>query len=422
MSAKSLHSQIVEVRGHIIDSQILPKILDEVLDSDCEFSIEEVQVGRTRSDASYARIEIIAPSAEALQKILARVQQVGAQSLRTGQARLESAPADGVFPLEFYSTTNLQTTVNVGGRTLAVANPEMDCGVLVEGDSARCLPLSEVKKGQIVVVGHEGVTVMPLERPRGPSSTFAFMSSSVSSEKPRSALIHALGQEIRQVKSTGGKVLVVAGPAVVHTGSGELLVRLINAGYVDCLFAGNALPTHDIESALYGTALGVSLTEGLPLERGHEHHLRAINRMRYEGGIAAAVRKGVLTKGIMHACITRGVDYVLCGSIRDDGPLLEVCTDVIDCQQAMRERIHSGVRVAIMLSTMLHSIAVGNLLPASVTTVCVDINPAVVTKLADRGTFQSLGLVMDVGSFLRELLDNLEHPRRRTGRRAVATQ
>ncbi len=413
LSAKAIHSQVVEVRGHIIDSQILPRILDDILDSECEFVIEEMRVGRTRGDPSYARVEITAPTAEALNEIVARVRQVGAQPVQTGQAKLEPAPTDGVFPLDFYSTTNLQTTINVGGRTLAVANPEMDCGVLVEGNSARCLPLSEVRKGQMIVVGHQGVTVMPLERPRGPSSTFAFMSSSVSSEKPRAGLIHDLAREIRQVKSEGGKVLVVAGPAVVHTGSGELLVRLISGGWIDYLFAGNALPTHDIEWALYGTALGVSLTEGLPLERGHEHHLRAINRIRHEGGIASAVRKGVLTKGIMYACETHGVDYVLCGSIRDDGPLPEVCTDVIECQQAMRQRIHSGVRVAIMLSTMLHSIAVGNLLPAHVTTVCVDINPAVVTKLADRGTFQSLGLVMDVGSFLRELLDDLGRPQDR---------
>ncbi|MHB1131289.1 MAG: ornithine cyclodeaminase, nickel-pincer nucleotide-dependent [Chloroflexota bacterium] len=408
MNPRRVHNRVVEVRGHIIDSQILPKILDEILDSDCEFAIEEVHVGRTRDDSSYARIEITAPSADALDKILARVQPYGAQPAQTGQVRLEPAPADGVFPLDFYSTTNLQTTVNVQGRTVPVASPEMDCGIVVEEDGARCLPLSEVKKGQMIAVGHEGIAVLPLERPRGPSPTFSFMSSSVSSEKPRTALIRDLAREIRQAKVDGAKVLVVAGPAVVHTGSGEMLVQMIKRGWVDYLFAGNALPTHDIESALYGTALGVSLSEGLPLESGHEHHLRAINRIRHEGGIAAAVQNGVLKKGIMHACETQGVRYVLCGSIRDDGPLPEVCTDVIRCQQAMRECIHSGVRVAVMLSTMLHSIAVGNLLPASVTTVCVDINPAVVTKLSDRGSFQSLGLVMDVGSFLRELLESLE--------------
>lgn len=401
------HRQVVEVRGHIIDSHLLPQILDELLDSNCEFDIEEVKVGHLRGDPSYARLLITAPSAEALAGILTRIQPFGAQPVGQGEARTEPAPADGAFPPDFYSTTNLETQLNLHGQVIDVADTEMDCGILVEGDAARCIPVSEIKKGQQVVVGHEGIIVRPLERPRRPSPAFAFMSSSVSSEKPRAALIHDVAHEMKEVKREGGKILVVAGPAVVHTGTGELLVRLIEAGYVDYLFAGNALPTHDIESALYGTALGVSLTEGLPLERGHEHHLRAINRIRLAGGIKAAVREGVLTKGIMHACTVHGVDWVLCGSIRDDGPLPEVITDVIECQQAMRERIHSGVRLTLMLSTMLHSIAVGNLLPASVTTVCVDINPAVATKLADRGTFQSLGLVMDVGSFLRELLEHL---------------
>ena len=410
MNRNHMFSQVIELRGHIIDSRILPKILDEVLDSECEFSIDEVVVGRQRGDPSYARIEIMAPSVEALTDIVGRLQQFGAQPMRLGQARLEAAPMDGAFPPDFYSTTNLPTAVVVGGRTLPVEDTEMDCGILVEGDRARCIAVSDVKQGQMIVVGHEGIVVQPLERPRGPSPTFAFMSSTVSSEKPRASLIHDIAREMREAKREGGKILVVAGPAVVHTGSGDLLVKLISSGYVDYLFAGNALPTHDIESAFYGTALGVSLSEGLPLERGHENHLRAINRIRLAGGIKEAVRKGILTKGIMHACVTHNVDYVLCGSIRDDGPLPDVITDVIDCQRAMRERIHAGVRVAIMMSTMLHSIAVGNLLPADVTTVCVDINPSVVTKLADRGTFQSLGLIMDVGSFLRDLLEHLAEP------------
>ncbi len=403
-------TQVVEARGHIIDSHILPKILDEILDSECEFDIEELRVGRARSDPSYVRIQISAPTPEALDAIVRRVQNFGARPVQEGQVRLEPAPADGAFPPDFYSTTNLRTTINVGGTLMEVADTEMDCGIVVEGDRARCIPVGDVKKGQLIVVGHEGVSVSPLERPRRPSPTFAFMSSAVSSEKPRAALIHDVAREMVAIKREGGKILVVGGPAIVHTGSGDLLVKLIEAGYVDYLFAGNALPTHDIESALYGTALGVSLTEGMPLERGHEHHLRAINSIRLAGGIAAAVRKGILTKGIMHACVTHGVDFVLCGSIRDDGPLPEVITDVIECQRAMRDRIRRGVRLALMLSTMLHSIAVGNLLPANVTTVCVDINPAVATKLADRGTFQSVGLVMDVGSFLRELLEHLAEP------------
>lgn len=402
-----VYRQKIEVRGHIIDSLILPKILDEILDSECEFSIEEVTVGRFRGDPSYARIEILATNPEALNALVARVQQLGARPLDVGLARLEPAPADGVFPLDFYSTTNLPTTVNVDGNTITVERTEMDCGILVEGDRARCIPIDEVREGDLIVIGHAGISITPLERPRRPSPTFSFMSSSVSSERPKTALIHDIAREIVEAKRAGGKILVVAGPAVVHTGSGDLLVNLISSGYVDYLFAGNALPTHDIESVLYGTALGVYLKEGLPLEAGHEHHLRAINRIRHAGGIKAAVERGVLTKGVMHACVAHGVDYVLAGSIRDDGPLPEVITDALEAQRAMRARIQTGVSVALMLSTMLHSIAVGNLLPASVTTVCVDINPAVVTKLADRGTFQSLGLVMDIRSFLRELLEHL---------------
>ncbi|MHB1005815.1 MAG: ornithine cyclodeaminase, nickel-pincer nucleotide-dependent [Chloroflexota bacterium] len=404
---KNPFQQIVEVRGHIIDSHILPKILDEILDSNCEFDIEEVSVGRARGDASYARILVAGPTQYDLDAVLTRLQPLGAQPAHTGTVRTAPAPADGAFPPEFYSTTNLDTVVNIDGHPVDVADTEMDCGIVVEGNAARCIPVSEVTKGQAIVVGHEGIRVRPLERPRRPSPTFAFMSSSVSSEKPRKALIHDVSREMKEIKREGGKILVVAGPAVVHTGSGDLLVKLIQSGYVDYLFAGNALPTHDIESALYGTALGVSLSEGLPQEAGHEHHLRAINRIRLAGGIREAVRAGILKQGIMHSCVVHGVDWVLCGSIRDDGPLPDVITDVIVCQQEMRQRIHKGVRMSLMLSTMLHSIAVGNLLPASVTTVCVDINPAVATKLADRGTFQSLGLVMDVGSFLRELLEHL---------------
>ncbi len=403
-------SQVVEVEGHIIDSLILPKIMDEILDSDCEFDLEEVRVGRLRGDPSYARIRVSAPDQQALHEIIARIQPLGAKPISMGQVRTEPAPIDGAFPNGFYSTTNLVTEINLNGQRIRVQNTEMDCGILVEGNTARCLPVIEVKAGQQIVVGHEGIRVRPLERPRKASSTFSFMNSAVSSEKPRAAMLHEIAAEMKRIHAEGGKILVVAGPAVVHTGSGPLLVKLIESGYVDFLFAGNALPTHDIESALFGTALGISLSEGRPQEAGHEHHLRAINTIRRAGGIRAAVEQGVLKSGIMHTCVTHGVDWVLCGSIRDDGPLPDVITDSIQCQNAMRARIHQGVRMALMMSTMLHSIAVGNLLPASVTTVSVDINPAVATKLADRGTFQSLGLVMDVGSFLSELLGQLQSP------------
>ncbi|MCL5263650.1 MAG: TIGR00300 family protein [Chloroflexi bacterium] len=408
MNQEQKHVQVIELSGHIIDSMILPKILDELLDFGVEFKIQQLNVGRGKTDPSYAQIEIVADTASQLDAVLGEVQRYGATPLRTETACLEPAPADGVFPENFYSTTNMATRVRIDGEWLPVANTEMDCGILIEDGKARCIAINEVLKGQMIVVGHGGVRVVPTERPRVPSPMFSFMGSQVSSEKPKSVYLKEIAERIVKVRASGGKILVVGGPAIIHTGSGELLCRLIERGFVDYLFAGNALAVHDIESALMGTSLGISLDGGMALEGGHEHHLRAINRIRAAGGIRQAVETGILRKGVMYTCVKHGVDYVLAGSIRDDGPLPDVITDVIRAQVEMRKRIHEGVEVAIMLSTMLHSIAVGNLLPASVFTVCVDINQATLTKLVDRGSFQTAGLVMDVGGFLRELLDALE--------------
>jgi lysine-ketoglutarate reductase/saccharopine dehydrogenase-like protein (TIGR00300 family) len=257
-----------------------------------------------------------------------------------------------------------------------------------------------------VVVGHKGLRVLPLERSRQ-TEIFSFMGSEVSAEKPKKVVISTIAGEMRLLRSEGGRILVVAGPAVVHTGAGRYLSRLIEMGYVQVLFAGNALAVHDVEAALFGTALGVNLESGLPIEHGHEHHMRAINRVRAAGGLVPMVRSGELKSGVMKTAITHGVDLVLAGSVRDDGPLPDVVSDMVEAQMRMRASL-PGVRMALMLSTMLHSIATGNLLPAAVRTVCVDINPAVVTKLADRGSWQSIGLVTDVESFLRELVSALE--------------
>jgi len=323
--------------------------------------------------------------------------------------RCEAAPADGLFPDDFYSTTNLDTQVMIDGHWVAVQYPEMDCAIVVDfaRGSARTTPHSEVHKGDQVVVGHLGVRVLPLERPRRQPQVFAFMGSSVSSEKPKSLLIKEIAEQLQEIRRRAGRTLVVAGPVLVHTGMRGRLVRLIEEGYVHGLFAGNGLATHDIECALFGTSLGVSLAEGVPLEGGHEHHLRAVNRIRQAGSIPAAVEQGILTSGIMYACVRQGVKYVLAGSIRDDGPLPDVITDVVRAQEAMRTVVRDGVDLVMILSSMLHGIATGNLLPARVTTVCVDISPAVVTKLTDRGSFQTIGLVMDVEGFLRELSADL---------------
>jgi len=396
-------SEIVHISGHIIDSLILPKILDEIMDQDGTFEILALHIGKRQTDRSTARLKVHAPSRHALHAILQRLARLGAVPSLDHDAQLVPAPKDGVFPAQFYSTTNLPTAVRARGRWLPVRNIEMDCGIAVDParQQARCAALAHVRKGDHIVCGTAGVRVSPLERARH-KEVFAFMGSAVSPEKPKAQLIAGVAQAMRVMKRERKKILVVAGPALIHTGGGPYLERLIRAGFVQSLFGGNGLATHDIESALFGTALGIDLTRGVPTKDGHDHHMRAINLIRGCGGIRQAVRRRVLTKGVMHACVTRGIPYVLAGSIRDDGPLPDVITDVLIAQDAMREQI-PGVGLALMIASTLHAIATGNMLPATVKTICVDINPAVVTKLSDRGTFQGVGIVSDAASFLREL-------------------
>lgn len=396
-------AEVVRVSGHIIDSLILPKILDEIMDHEGTFEILEMAVGKRTRDPSSARLRVAAASPRRLEAILNRIARLGAIPEHVQDVRLIRAPKDGVFPPAFYSTTNLPTEIRFRGRWRPVRAIEMDCGIVVNAATGRaqCTPLAHVRKGMWIVCGTEGIKVTPLERSRE-AAVFQFMGSAVSSEKPKAQLIQRLAAELRAMKRRGRGILVVAGPAVVHTGGGPSLERLIRAGYVQALFAGNGLATHDIESALYGTSLGVRLSQGLPATDGHDHHMRAINTIRHCGGIREAVRCGVLTRGIMHACVVRRVPFVLGGSLRDDGPLPDVITDVLAAQDAMRRHVH-GAGIALMIASTLHAIATGNILPATVKTVCVDINPAVVTKLADRGTFQGIGIVSDAASFLREL-------------------
>jgi lysine-ketoglutarate reductase/saccharopine dehydrogenase-like protein (TIGR00300 family) len=397
----------VEVRGHIIDSLLLPKILDRILQMGGTFEIRECRIGARRVDPSYARIAVRAASPAELDAILGDLVEHGAATVHPEDVRAVPADVAGAFPEGFYSTTNQRTQVRLAGRWVDVADQEMDCGIAVDpaGPSARCVAMADVAVGLPIVVGHEGVRVLPEERPRG-TSLFGFMTSNVSSEKPKSVSLAAVADSIRQTRAAGQKVLLVGGPAIVHTGSAAHVAELIREGWVQVLFAGNALATHDVEQALYGTSLGVSLAEGEPIEHGHEHHLRAINTIRRLGGIEQAVARGVLTSGIMYECAKAGVEVVLAGSIRDDGPLPEVVTDTLVAQARMRRAIQ-GVGFALLIATALHSIATGNLLPAWVKVVCVDINPATVTKLADRGTFQTVGLVTDVEPFLRSLAAEL---------------
>jgi len=410
-----MFSETVELKGHIIDSLTLPKVLDRILAGGGRFDIEKMTVGQGRTDPSYARIRVTAATSEALANILSDIRKHGAMPIEEQDALLVRAPKDGVFPEGFYATTNLETFVRLEGQWVEVQGTEMDSGIVVEAVGGKRKPrwraktvrFASLRKCDRVVVGHAGVRVVPVEREReSEREIFQFMGSSISSEKPKGLLIREIAAEIKAAHAQRGKVLVVAGPAVVHTGAGEHLARIIEAGYVDVLFAGNALAVHDIEFAIFHTSLGVLLEKGDLAKFGHEHHLRAINKIRALGSIEKAVRRGVLTSGVMYACVTKRVPYVLAGSIRDDGPLPGVITDVMAAQDAMRKRL-KGVRIALLIATTLHSIATGNLLPASVKTICVDINPAVVTKLTDRGSFQSLGLVTDTEPFLRELAANL---------------
>ncbi len=396
----------VRVTGHLIDSGIMTRIMDDIVALDGEFETVTFEVGRTNEDPSTAVLRIRAKDPAQLDAILGEIGQLGAEPVDAEDAHTEIAPANGVFPHGFYATTNLETAVRIDGRWVSVTDPEMDLGIVIDSGVARTVAMADVQAGQHIVVGHAGVRVRPIERPRD-KQEFEFMNSEVSSEKPKALVIRDVARMLGRVRDRGQKIIFVVGPAVVHTGAAEHLARLVRSGYVSVLFGGNAVATHDIESALYGTSLGITMDGGRPAAGGHEHHLRAINTIRGCGGIREAVEQGVLTSGLMHTLVTTGTPYVLAGSIRDDGPLPDVITDVLEAQQTMRAHCQEA-GACIMLSTMLHSIATGNMLPARVTTVCVDINPAVVTKLADRGSFQTIGIVTDVGLFLEMLADEVE--------------
>jgi lysine-ketoglutarate reductase/saccharopine dehydrogenase-like protein (TIGR00300 family) len=404
-----VQSETVEITGHLMDTGILSRVLDDIREYGGDWVIDRIDVGREAADSSRAVITVSSEDDEALERLLMRLQTRGVNQVDPGEASVSETEVDGVFPDHFYSTTNLETRVRLGGRWHQVENPEMDCGLVVDGEGAQTriytLPMADVRTGMKVVCGASGIKVQIAE-PTAGTSRFGFMESDVSSEKPQAVLVRQVAEGMREAKAAGKKVLWVGGPGVVHTGAAPAMVALVKAGYVDVLFAGNALATHDIESALYGTSLGVDLAVGRGVDHGHEHHIRALNTIRKAGSIRAAVDTGVLTGGIMHALVTEGKEFVLVGSVRDDGPLPDVYTDVIDGQRAMRAKL-PDVGFCLMVATMLHSVATGNILPASVPLVCVDINPATVTKLADRGSSQARGIVTDVGLFLEQLAGEL---------------
>ncbi|MDJ1433869.1 TIGR00300 family protein [Halostagnicola sp. A-GB9-2] len=403
-------TRTVELEGHIIDSGTMGRCFGVVMDLGGEFDVEEFNVGRHKHAETYCRMRVIAEEEEDLRAILHELNQNGATVADPRDATLEAAPDDQVVPVEFYSTTNHPTFVRVDGAWIEVEDPEMDCALVVErtedGPAAHTKVLNAVDEGDLVVTGETGIRVEPPERPRNGGSSFGFMQGGVSSERPSASLIEEIADEMREVRENDGTVLVVCGPAIVHSGGRDALADLVREGYVDALSAGNGFAVHDLERDLYGTSLGVD-TESLEHPRkGHKHHIYTISEIGRVGGIEAAVEEGIVEEGVMYQCIQNDVPYVLAGSIRDDGPLPDTITDAIEAQDAIREQAHEADLV-LMLSTLLHSVAVGNCLPSTTKTVCVDINPATVTQLLDRGSAQAIGMVTDIGTFTPMLAEEL---------------
>ncbi len=393
-------SREIELEGHIIDSGIMTQVFDRIMDRGGSFEILVFDVGKHKTDPTYARLLVSAENEGRLGEILSDLHRLGARQASVEDVRLVPAEEDRVIPRGFYTTTNYPTSVKWRGEWLPVEEIEMDCLIMVDPAArrARCVPLSKLKRGELVVVGEEGVLVRPPERPRE-TTTFEFMHGTVSSERPSETLIRQIAHEMAELKHAGGRIGLVGGPAIIHTGAAPALAWLVREGYIDVVFAGNALATHDIENSLYGTSLGMDLSTGKPTAHGHRNHLYAIAEVLRAGSIRQAVESGIVTSGVMYECVKKGAPFVLAGSLRDDGPLPDVITDMVVAQDAIREHL-KGCGMVLMVGTLLHSIAVGNCLAAGVKTICVDINPASVTKLMDRGTMQAIGIVSDAGTFL----------------------
>src|SRR5262245_42792336 len=400
-----MHSESVEAEGHLIGSQLLNVMFDTVVRNDAAFEVLEFRIGRTNDEPSFVAMRITARTEPILHEVLEELVTLGCRMARTDDAHLVVADRDGCAPDDFYSTTNHRTFIRLGGQWLAVQRQRMDAAIIVERAVARCTKLRDIRKGDLVVTGVTGIKIVPEFRERDRLG-FAFMTNEISSERRVEVGVSRIAAMTKDVKRAGDRIAVRAGPVVVHTGGGIYFRDLIRNGYVDVLLAGNALAVHDAEQAIYGTSLGVDLETGRAIEGGHRHHMRAINAICRAGGLRQAVETGVLTSGVMYECIRHGVDYVLAGSVRDDGPLPDTVVNLVDAQDRYAAAL-DRVGLVLVLSTMLHGIGVGNMLPAWVRLVCVDINPAVVTKLADRGSSQTVGIVTDVGLFLRQLASAL---------------
>jgi lysine-ketoglutarate reductase/saccharopine dehydrogenase-like protein (TIGR00300 family) len=407
MPKTAAFSEVVEAEGHLIDSQILNVVFDTVVKNAASFDVLKFDIGRSNDQPSSIAMRISAPTEQVLGRVLEELVALGCRLAHPQDAQVRIADRDGCVPDDFYSTTNHHTLIRLGGQWVEVEQQRMDAVIVVEGGRARCRKLRDVRKGDAIVCGVPGVRVIPEFQERDRHG-FAFMTTEISSERRVEVGVGRIAAMMREVKAAGGKIAAVAGPVVVHTGGGTHFQDLIRGGYVDVLLSGNALAVHDVEQALFGTSLGVDLNTGKAIEGGHRHHMRAINTIARAGGLKAAVQQGVLTSGVMYECIRQNVHYVLAGSIRDDGPLPDTIMDLRAAQDRYADALE-GVGLVLALSTMLHGIGVGNMLPSWVKMVCVDINPAVVTKLADRGSSQTIGIVTDVGLFLHRLAQQLEN-------------
>jgi lysine-ketoglutarate reductase/saccharopine dehydrogenase-like protein (TIGR00300 family) len=405
MATSDAFSEVVEAEGHLIDSQILNVVFDTVVKHNASFNVLRFDIGRSNEEPSSISMRISAPTGQVLGEVLEELVALGCRLADQHDALVRPADRDGCVPDDFYSTTNHRTHIRLAGRWVEVEHQRMDAVIVVEGRRAVCRKLRDVRVGDAVVCGVAGVRVIPEFRERDRHG-FAFMANEISSERRVEVGVSRIASMMREVKTGGGRIAVVAGPVIVHTGGSVHLQELIRGGYVGVLLAGNALAVHDVEQAMFGTSLGVDLDTGKTIEGGHRHHMRAINAICRAGGLKPAVEQGVLRSGIMYECIRQNVDYVLAGSIRDDGPLPDTLMDLRAAQDRYAAALED-VRLVLSLSTMLHGIGVGNMLPSWVKMVCVDINPAVVTKLADRGSSQTIGIVTDVGLFLHRLAQNL---------------
>ena len=390
--------EVVEAEGHLIDSHVVENIFDKVVEHHGRFEVEQFRIGRTNSEPSYLRLKVEAPDAPTLDRLLEDLLVIGCAPVDSGDATLAAVERDCCAPEDFYSTTNHKTHVRSGERWIEVEGQRMDAMIVVQDGRAVCRRLRDLTKGDRIVVGRRGIRVTPESKERD-RMEFAFMANGISSERQVETAVRQTAALVRHAVEQKQKVLAVAGPVVVHTGGVAGLAALIRGGWVHGLLAGNALGVHDIEAALFGTSLGVRLTDGRQEEYGHRNHMRAINAIYHAGGVRAAVASGRLKSGVLYECVKKGVPFVLAGSLRDDGPLPDTITDMNQAQDAYAEQV-KGAGLVLCLGSMLHSIATGNMLPSWVKIVCVDINPAVATKVSDRGTGQAVGVVADVGLFL----------------------